>query len=304
MIQLFSDGECEVQLVEIRPSRPVTQRQSEGLRGVWQLDRDYSRQLEAAGIRTLQDLAMSRPEELAEVMGWSRIRKARFWVAHARSLLSGRHEVLENPCLPEGRRVYVDIETDRYGKYCWLVSAADEDGPVVQFFSDCGPAGERKVLSGFVEWLARFQGAAVLWYGSQEGWVLPARLKAHGLPVPAELDGAVDVFGECFARLRLALPIERFGLKEVAQWMGFPLRHPELSGWTAAYRYEERVARSEGRPERERQLRELLEYGEDDVLALRAFVQWVERACQRSQPTPSRSRSNLCGSGGRTRKRR
>jgi predicted RecB family nuclease len=112
----------------------------------------------------------------------------------------------------------------------------------------------------------------VVWYSSYEGR-LPERLRAYGPAAPEALQTGVDVFAECFQRCRLALPTERFDLKSAAEAAGFKFRHPELDGLAVAHRYLDWLDRGAD----EAELKTLLEYGEDDVLALRALTQWLDR---------------------------
>lgn len=268
VVELSEGGECGVHPVEIRLGGQVAR--------VWQLGPKLEGRLSGIGIRNLEDLACADPVWLAEMVGWSETWKTSYWVAHARSLLTGTPVVLERPPLPPPPRLYVDIETDLKGSYCWLISIATEDGRVEQWMSDSGKLGERKVLLGFLEFLRQFPGVPLVWYGSQEKWVLPSRLKENGLQVPDAVERGIDVFRECFARLRIAVPVEQYGLKEVLRWIGFQPRHPDMFGWRAAYIYEEAVRqRAVGRKAAD-QLRLLREYGEDDVLGLRELVRWVE----------------------------
>jgi predicted RecB family nuclease len=134
-------------------------------------------------------------------------------------------------------------------------------------------AGRRgAILKELIGWLESAPDVPVLWYSSYERRLLK-RLKALGLPAPEPLRTGVDVFGECFRRYKLALPTENFDLKAAAEAAGFKFRHPELDGLAVAHRYLDWL----GRGGDEAELKTLLEYGEDDVLALRALTQRLDR---------------------------
>jgi hypothetical protein len=67
-------------------------------------------------------------------------------------------------------------------------------------------------------------------------------------------------------------------VKQVATWLKFELRHSEMDGLSAALEYEKAVELRESDPERWRRALTLLrEYGQDDVLALRHLVRWLDR---------------------------
>jgi predicted flap endonuclease-1-like 5' DNA nuclease len=266
VVSVRLSGEVVVEPVRI----PVLERP--GMRDVWGVGWKYEQRLKSAGFRTLEDLARADPKSLAGAIGWRQERRCAHWVAHANSLLDGHPRLLKHPAVPGPPRVYVDVETDRLGRYCWLVSAATDDGVCGQFMSEWGETGEAAMLEQFLDWLGQFEGLPVLVYGSTEKGMLPRRLKERGLPVPGALERAVNVYTECFARLALVLPRRSYELKEVAGLAGFRLRHPDLSGELAASLYEEAVARRNYED-----LKRLREYGEDDVLALRHFVQWLDR---------------------------
>lgn len=238
---------------------------------VWDIGEARARRLAEAGITDLQGLAAADPEAVAREP-----RRARFFVAHARALLSGKPQVLEPPNLPPPPRRYLDVETNgaavESGFYCWLISAAEEEGPARQWVSRRGPDGEGEVLKELIGWLESAPDVPVLWYSSYERRLLK-RLKALGLPAPELLRTGVDVFGECFRRYKLALPTENFDLKAAAEAAGFKFRHPELDGLAVAHRYLDWLDRGAD----EAELKTLLEYGEDDVLALRALTQRLDR---------------------------
>jgi hypothetical protein len=120
--------------------------------------------------------------------------------------------------------------------------------------------------------------------------VLPSRLEHYNLPVPLALKHGTNVYSKCFARMRIALPLERYDLKTLAQWIKYPLRHPELSGLVVAYRYEDAIRHGKLSAQL---LQESLEYREDDVLALRAFVTWLEPQLAERIASPSRAPSYL-----------
>ncbi len=241
------------------------------LADVWQIGPETESRLIEAGIPDLQTLSTSDPRRVAQALGWSHVRKARYFVAHAQALLTGSPVIVEAPPLPPSPRRYLDIETDTAHRYCWLISVAEEHGEPVQWFSQNGPAGEKRILKQLVEWLDAGPELPVLFYGGPESRMLPERLTAHRLPLPRPLRQATDPYIECFARLRIALPVPARDLKSVAKAIGYAIRHPDLDGFLVAHRYEKWV-----QGDRNVDIRQLLEYGQDDVLALRALIQWID----------------------------
>ncbi len=67
------------------------------------------------------------------------------------------------------------------------------------------------------------------------------------------------------------LPISRYGVKEVADKLGYRFAHPDLDGLWVALAYEEHIRRREPLDPR------MAEYNEDDVRALPYIVHQLEK---------------------------
>jgi Icc-related predicted phosphoesterase len=277
LISLSTDARVlSVKHVEIR--RKKIRSAHADVECVWGVGEVFGERLARAGLATVGRLAQARPEDVARAVGLKALKRARYWTAHARSLIEERPVVISRPDIPGPPRIYLDVETDLRASYCWMVSVATESGQVKQFVSESGRNGEGRMLERFLRWLERYCGVRVLCYGATERNILPARLRELGLPMPAALQHVVDVHSECFAKLRVALPLASYDLKQVATWLKFELRHSEMDGLSAALEYEKAVELRESDPERWRRALTLLrEYGQDDVLALRHLVRWLDR---------------------------
>ncbi|GBD36462.1 hypothetical protein HRbin36_01587 [bacterium HR36] len=132
-----------------------------------------------------------------------------------------------------------------------------------------------------MQWPGSAPEVPVLWYFSDEQNKLSERMQKYGLRVPVALQHGIDLFKECFRGYRLALPTEKFDLRSAAEAAGFRFRHPKLDGLDVAVgclRWRDRGGCDEA------ELRTLLEYGEDDVLALRALAQWQDQLGRRASP--------------------
>jgi Icc-related predicted phosphoesterase len=277
-IIVAADGSCKVTHLQIRGAPG-------SLFDIWGIGPRYQVALERHGMRSVKALASAEPERVEKALGLSpRSHRARFLVYQARTLLDGQPRILRRPSFPGRPRRYLDIETDLRGTYCWLVSVAEEDGPARQFFSPTGRKGERVILEQLLAWVEKAPDDPVLWYGSQEKWVLPNRFRSHRLRIPRAIARAVDVYTECFARRNVTLPLGRFTLKDVAKFFGYRFRNPDMDGFLASSEYE-RALRLPAQS-RVEIFKRLKEYGEDDVLALRHIVSGLAQLVYNAQTHP------------------
>ncbi|MCH7977852.1 MAG: ribonuclease H-like domain-containing protein, partial [Acidobacteria bacterium] len=134
-----------------------------------------------------------------------------------------------------------------------------------QFFAK-SPEREREILEAFVEYASQEQNAVFLSISGShfERRVILARLEAHGLS--GNFKGRIeDVYWA--VENHVALPIPSLQLNDVASYLGYKYRHPELSGKAIPSEYNKYVRKPKASLRKR-----LLEYNEDDVMSLRYVV--------------------------------
>jgi hypothetical protein len=118
-------------------------------------------------------------------------------------------------------------------------------------------------------------------------------MKAHGIAVPDVLASTIDLKHPI--QNALAVPLESYGLKEVAGSLGYTYRHPQLDGFIVAHDYLDLAKAGKPIPQ------QLLEYNEDDVRSLQYVVSKVQALCGYGGP-PGPKKHKLTGAAQRSRK--
>ncbi len=194
---------------------------------------------------------------------------------------------LHAPALPAYPVVWFDLEGDSRGEdaeipiYLWGMALDDGgDAPhseaIVAEFAEGGNvrAWERFVTRAETILAAHPGIRWVHWDHYEPLWVR-RYAERHGAPA-----GFLDrVNAACFDLKRvldrsLRLPLRSYSIKHVARWMGFAWRNPDSgSEWSTALHHRSRTTADPA--ERSRLARELAEYNEDDLLAMRAIWRWL-----------------------------
>lgn len=239
-------------------------------------DRSAAR-LRAAGIRTAQEFADCEMSVLAAALPHPPPRPLEVLKARARALVEGQPVLISPLRLPPNPEIFLDIETDSAGSlnYVWLIGlCVGRKGPYQAFFAET-PADEREILSTFVEFAASQPIANFLAFSSSklEERVLDRRLSFHGLSTSA----CSRILNICQSfQQSVALPIDSESVKDVAEVLGFPYRHPGLDGLGVALLYEHNYIRPRSAARKRALKRRLLEYNEDDVRSLAFILDAVE----------------------------
>jgi len=259
---------------------PLHTRGNQNLTSIPGIGKSTAGKLIDLGVQNLEDLAHSSPETL----GTQIPQAARSWVvlvARAEARVEGETKFLGSLDVPDGPRVYVDIETTlshvTQEKIVWLVGAhVAPDDTTHQFLAD-SPDEEENVLQSLLELLEEIDSPDVIHYSGSgfDARVLENRLRALGHSVPESLESSTDAYA--LLKRSVALPISSTKLSEVAEHIGYEFKYPNLSGLQVAAGYESRVCRlDEPVPDR------FLKYNRDDIHALQHVVEWAESR----SPTP------------------
>lgn len=229
--------------------------------------------LRNAGIHSLKHLAEASGQYVAKSIKGS-VAEGLSLKARASSML--KHEVVQYGTLrlPARERAYLDVETDTSGKFVWLIGVhVEEEDKTYSFYADT-PKREKQILKDMLNFLKARPNLNLLSYSGCriEQRMLSQRLAAHRLPV--DLAGSIrDIYfdiHEC-----VAFPTQQLTLKDVAKFCGFEWRDSDMDGFAAAILY------GSGRLTKSRR-RVLIEYNEDDLLALKCVVHQLEKSAKQS----------------------
>lgn len=221
------------------------------------------RALRARGLRRHDDLALASPESLGKVKGLARGRLPRAQ-AQARALTTGERRLLAPAELPRVA-MFLDLEGDPDADvdYLWGVL----DGARYRALFADGPDGDRRVFEEFLAACARaFErdpGARIVHYGTYEALRLRRYAVRHGGP-PRLLEAVSGALFDLHREVRrvLVVPTLSYGLKAVAQSLGFRWRIADSNASWSIVRYRDWL-----RTQDPAIRAEIEQYNEDDVRA-------------------------------------
>lgn len=267
-----------------------------------------------AGVHSLGELASADPDQLAralEVHGDQHRDIVPQLVAQARVQALGQPErLLEGDGLPELRQapglLIYDIESDpdaadnflhgflilpRPAEGAWPAALHASPFPARYHpLLSLAEHGERRLWQRLAVLLARHPDWPVLHYGETEKIQLLRLAERQGVS-EAEREALQRRLVDVHLRLRRhwLLPVNSYGLKAVASWLGFRWSQPGVDGarcllWWRLWR-QWQGARPAGRPPRGRQeLARIFRYNQDDGLATWAVAHWLLEASGGSTP--------------------
>jgi uncharacterized protein len=262
-----------------------------------------------AGVHSLSDLAGADPDQLAralEIHGDQHRDSVPQLVAQARVQALGQAErLLEGDGLPElrpapGVLIY-DIESDPDAAdnflhgFLILPRPATGTWPAAPSADASFPAryrpllalaehGEERLWQRLAALLARHPDWPVLHYGETEKIQLLRLAERQGVS-EAERAALQRRLVDVHLRLRRhwLLPVNSYGLKAVASWLGFRWSQTGVDGarcllWWRLWRQWGGTRRPGAPPQRRQELGRIFRYNHDDGLATWAVAHWLLRA--------------------------
>lgn len=253
--------------------------------------------LRAAGVRTVDDLAMADPEDESLPQTGMPMSDA---VGLAKAWLADLTVVRRIPRIEVPRAdVEVDVDMESFGDsgaYLWgaLLTGADVGQPQgYHAFATWEPLptdDEARSFAAFWEWLmvvrlrARARGLSFRAYCYNElaenRWLLSSARRfagKPGIPTTEQVQAFItsDAWFDLFGSVRDHFLCSRGkGLKTIAPVAGFRWRDSQASGENSMRWYRDAVGMDSSRPDDAQRIR-LLEYNEDDVRATHALRGWM-----------------------------
>ena len=169
--------------------------------------------------------------------------------------------------LPPTKRAYIDVESDPTSTLVWLVGVhIEEENKSYSFFANT-PNEEKQMLAKLLTFLDSKPDLNLLAYSRADETLLRKRLTAQGLPLHLLLR-ITDIYADIHNCV--AFPIPGLTLKELAEFCGFHYRDSGMDGLRAAQMYGSGQLKL-------RTKNRLIKYNEDDLLAVKQLVEYVER---------------------------
>ena len=224
--------------------------------------------MEAAGIRTLEDVVLASEEGLVKLLNMS-VATAKKTITKAKAILDDKVIPQANLKIPKNPLMFVDIETDLSQSYVWLISVCMEGKKSLRQFYAKSPTQEKKILKDFLDYRKQLS-EHVLCYWSGAGFderVIKCRMTQHRL----DTSGLGNWFDLCLAvKKSVILPTDSFSLKSVGNCVGYRYLHSDLNGVVVAEMYQKTIGRRPSAISKK-----LLEYGKDDILVLDHVVKKI-----------------------------
>jgi predicted RecB family nuclease len=240
------------------------------------INEDRKLSLEKAGILTLRSLTEASAEHVARAIRADYAETARLR-AKASAFLQQDIVLLRNFSLPVKNRAYINFEICGAEERIRLIGLHLETEDRTQILFAETPEEEKQILGEVSSLLQPGAGFNLICY-SVSLWqrqLLSRRLAFHGLPIGLARS-IRDIFFEvedCFA-----FPIARLGLTQIAEWCGFkPHTANAMHGVTQLCNPTQKLTKS--------QKRVLLRSSEQNLLALRHVVLYLERLAQPQNPS-------------------
>ncbi len=237
-----------------------------------------SKALNEMGIKTVEDLAqiMDVGGKSGVVRGISLARLSSI----ARDFLERNIELRLGVTIDEARsqfdfndEVYLDIETTglSYDSQIWLIGILFKKSDKLLLLFAHGPDEEEDILKQYIEQVSNVKGDIVTFSGHHfDKGFIEQRLKKYGLWKNSQKPTFVDVL--CVIRDTIQIPVSN-NLKDMAAWMGYNFKHPDLSGSLMPSLYTEYLISND-----KELLTKLQEYNEDDIRSLTCVVRFIRGA--------------------------
>ncbi len=232
--------------------------------------------LSAAGFSTLSAFSSAHPDIIFSRVTGITLERIRFLHLQARSLVSGKVQVVRPVDLPPSFQcLVVDIESDplRDVDYLFGVLVVEGDKAEYHAFLAEQPEDEARAWQDFVAFIRSYVGYPIYHYGWSEQDIF-RRLGEKYHTDPFVLDLLADQGVDLLVPLResVVFPLSFYSLKDIAHFLGFSWRHDEASGLNSVLWYERWLEKGDRTA-----LLDVVAYNEDDVRATLHVLRWAER---------------------------
>ncbi len=237
-----------------------------------------SKALNDMGVKTVEDLAqiidVGRKGGMVKGISLARLSSI------ARDFLDHNIELRKDVTIDEARsqfdfddEVYLDVETTglSYDSQIWLIGMLFKKRDKLLLLFAYGPDEEKDIMKQYTEQVANVKGNIVTFSGHHfDKEFIEQRLKKYRLWKNSPKPNFVDVL--CVIRDTIQIPVSN-NLKDMAAWMGYNFKHPDLAGYLMPSLYTEYLVSQD-----KELLTKLQEYNEDDIRSLIRVVSFIRDA--------------------------
>jgi predicted RecB family nuclease len=238
-------------------------------------------ELKKRGLRTIFDIAKideAQIDELAKEIPHVGVKTLRHMRERAKVRLAGEPLLKPGYRFPEAQReIYFDIEDDPTQGFTYLFGMVEmEQGHDLgyRYFLARSPEDEKHTVRQFWQYLEQNTDAVYYVYSAKERSTLRNLMQRYELE-PAIFEHYVaheyDLYGKLVLRYT-EWPSYSYGIKQIAQLLGFKWRDPDPGGANSIAWYNDFLEHSE----RQDILQRILEYNEDDCRAMIILKQYCE----------------------------
>ena len=245
--------------------------------------------LKEVGLRTIHDIAKMEvsqylgPAKKIPRMGEKALTRMK---QRAGIMLSGKPWVRQGYTFPQtARDIYFDIEDDPTQGLTYLFGLAIHDHtgpPVFQYFVARDPTEEEQTVRAFWDFMASAGDVTYYVYSHKERSSLRQLMERYELDpdvFTTYVEREYDLYSDLIVNYS-DWPTFSYSIKQIAKHIGFRWRDTDPSGANSIAWYNEYLAH----PEQEHLLIRILQYNEDDCLAMLAIKRFFERKSQDAHP--------------------
>lgn len=249
---------------------------------IYRLSQNDQRRFYEIDIRTVDDLAKASLEDLeSSFVDWSYDKILRFH-NQANVLKNKEPMFLRKPSLPEiGTEVYFDVETDPTEGIDYLLgiliknSATKDSKGKTEYkaFWAKDKEDEKRIWKEFLDFLDKLEDFVIYHYSSYELQVINRLANLYGISVELDnkfKDNTLDLHKIVLETA--VLPLYFYGLKDVAQYLGFSWQSEDAGGAESVVWYNEWLETKDKKIKDK-----IIKYNEDDVQATLYVKEWLEK---------------------------
>jgi len=238
------------------------------------IDNQLSRKFVNANLPTYDQVAIQSPGALANQIGIS-IKRAEELIQVSRVWTTGQPEFLKKPDLPARNKPYIHYDIETFGDCVYLHGVchvqAGEIGSRQFVARTCGD--ERYALKAFLEFVADWPDVPIYtWTKFENAWLteMVGRYPEHAAAIKQVAGVLIDL--KDVVKDSVILPVTTFSIKEVGPYFGFAWRAEDAGGGNSEAWYEQWLETGD-----ESILTKILQYNEDDVLAMEHIVASIRK---------------------------
>jgi len=243
---------------------------TEDLRQIYNMNPIHLEKLRKCGISTKNQL--KDYENLAELANRSKIPLLTLnkYKLNAESNAKGEIFQIAPFNIPEGRKIYLDIETDRNANKIWLIGF-EIDGKYTQLYAKTWEQ-EEEILLKFVEVLRNNHKVPLLFFSgtNSDFKILKKAMERLGMDANELTSHPYKDLCTIIKR-SIIVPNQSYRLKDLGVLFKYPFKHIHLNGFHAALNYINHIETGEDLDQ------EILEYAEDDVKILPFLIETIRK---------------------------